>query len=59
MRNIKKFLLMAVLLMVYIFAIALLVQNYYIYQMAYQNLSRLISHPSIELQYNTIEQGEE
>lgn len=59
MKSVKKILVLSGLLTMYIFVVALLMRSLYIYQTAYQNLSRLISHPSIELQDNNSEQGEE
>lgn len=53
MRVVKTYLVLAVLLLIYVFVIAVLLRSYYVYQSAYQNLSRLISHPSIEIQYES------
>ena len=50
MQVVKKYLILAVLLLIYMFAVSFLLQHYFVYQMAYQNLSRLISHPSVEVQ---------
>lgn len=58
MRVVKKYLLQSVLLIMYIFAVALLSRYFYVYQQAYQGLSRLISHPSIET-VHVIEETEE
>ena len=58
MRVVRKYLLLAVLLVFYMAATAILLRSYYVYRNAYQRLSRLISHPSIETVYET-EAGED
>jgi len=50
MKQVKHFLIMSLLLGLYITVIALLMKSYYVYRNAYQILSRLISHPTIEVQ---------
>ena len=59
MKEVKKFLILSVLLVIYVFAIFLLLQSFYVYQRAYQRLSRMISHPSIEIMYFDSGQKEE
>jgi len=53
MRVVKKYLLLSVLLLMYVISIAILLRSYYVFQSAYRNLSRLISHPSIEISYDS------
>lgn len=48
MRVVKKYLLSAMLFFCYIAVISFLLHQFYTYQTAYQELSRMISHPSIE-----------
>lgn len=48
MRTVKKYLLLAVVLCIYIGAVWLLLHYFYMYQKAYYGLSMLIAHPSIE-----------
>jgi len=48
MRVVKKYILSAVLFLCYIAVTSFLLHQYYTYQKAYQELSRMISHPSIE-----------
>lgn len=49
MKIVKKFLVLSVVLMMYVCAVSILLQQFYLYRMAYQNLSRLLSHPTIEV----------
>ena len=58
MKQVKKFLLFAVLLLFYIVAISVLLQQLYIYQRAYLLLSVLVSHPTIEVSYQEQIEGE-
>lgn len=51
MRTGKKFLFLAMLLLMYLGAGGVLLRSFFVYYKAYQNLSRLISHPSIETSY--------
>lgn len=55
MREVKKYLMVSMMLFIYIAAISLLLRSFYAYQMAYRNLSRLISHPSVEVDYKIAE----
>lgn len=48
MRVVKKYLLFAMMLLCYIVVTSFLLHQYYKYQKAYQELSRMISHSSIE-----------
>lgn len=58
MKQVKKFLLFAVLLLFYIVAISVLLQQLYIYRRAYLLLSVLVSHPTIEVSYQEQIEGE-
>lgn len=49
MKVIKKWLVFAVILLIYVFSVSLLLQQFYAYRMAYYSLSRLISHPTVEV----------
>lgn len=51
MKEAKKYLVLALLLAVYMIAVAVLLHSFYLYQSAYHSLSRLISHSSIEVNY--------
>lgn len=53
MKEVKRYLLLTVLLLFYVSATALLLYQYKMYRIAYQNLSQLISHPSIERVYDS------
>jgi len=52
MKNVKKYMVTAVLLLIYISAVTLLLRSFYVYQEAYHQLGRLISHSSVELLYD-------
>lgn len=52
MRTVKKYVIMSMLLIIYIVAVTILLRSYYVYQDAYHELSRLVSHPSVELRYD-------
>ena len=47
MKTVKDYITFSFLLIVYVVAISLLLQQFYMYQRAYQSLSRLISHPTV------------
>lgn len=47
MKTVKKYLLLAVVLGIYISAVWMLLHYFYLYQKAYYGLSMLIAHPSI------------
>lgn len=59
MKQVKKFLLFAVLLVFYISAMSVLLQQVYLYRRAYIFLSALISHPTIEISYQEHTEGEQ
>ncbi len=46
---VKKTLMFAAVLLIYICVSSLLLRYFYLYQQAYWELSQLISHPSIEI----------
>lgn len=48
MRTVRKYLLLTILLLLYVSAVSMLLQYFYLYQKAYYGLSMLIAHPSIE-----------
>lgn len=49
MRVIKKFIIFATILMVYLLAVSILLKQFYMYQRGYYVLGGLISHSSIEV----------
>lgn len=49
MRVVKKYLVLSVMLLFYLCVVSILLQQFYVYQRAYQNLSKLLSHPSLEV----------
>ena len=49
MRMVKKYLVLSVVLILYVCAVSVLMQQFYLYQSAYQSLSRLLSHPTVEV----------
>ena len=51
MGTVRKYMIFAALLLVYIVGIGILLRSYYVYQNAYHNLSKLISHSSVEVIY--------
>lgn len=59
MKEIKKIILLSVLLAVWIVAVSTLVQSFFVFQKAYHGLCRLMSHPSIEILYTNSENEEE
>lgn len=58
MKQVKKYLLFTVLLVFYISAMSILLQQLYIYRRAYLLLSALVSHPTIEVIYQEEPEGE-
>ncbi len=55
MRVVRKYLLLTLLLLLYVDAVSMLLQYFYLYQKAYYGLSMLIAHPSIERSMNEAE----
>ena len=53
----KKYLSLSLVLLLYIFAIAMLLQQFTVYQKAYCMMSSLISHPTIELSVEEKKEG--
>lgn len=49
MRVVKKYLAFAMILIIYVTATAMLLQQFYVYRRTYHLLGTLISHPSIEV----------
>lgn len=49
MRTVKKYLTFSVALLIYVAAISIVLQQFYIYQKAYLLLSMMVSHPTIEM----------
>ena len=49
MRMVKKYLVLSVVLILYVCAVSVLMQQFYLYQSAYQSLSRLLSHTTVEV----------
>lgn len=59
MKAVKEYIQFAVYLLIYLIIITALLRSYFVYQNAYQNLSRLISHTSIEsIEENNAMEGE-
>lgn len=58
MRAAKKYIVLTLLLLFYVTVVVILMRSFYIYQKAYQSLSRLVSHPSIEVYVDTVEEEE-
>lgn len=58
MRTVKKYLILAVVLLFYISAMSVLLQQLYIYRRAYLLLSMLVSHPTVEVSYQEHQEGE-
>lgn len=55
MRVVRKYLLFTILLLIYVSAVSMLLQYFYLYQKAYYGLSLLIAHPSMERSMNETE----
>ena len=51
MKIVKKYMTLVLSFFLYVVAVTILLKSYYVYQSAYHKLSRLISHPSVEVQY--------
>jgi len=51
MKIVKKYMMLSLGLFVYIVAVTILLRSYYVYQNAYHELSRLVSHSSVEVLY--------
>ncbi len=53
MRQVKKYLMLSTWLYIYMAALSLLFGSFVVYQKGYQNLSRLMAHPSIAIDNKT------
>ena len=58
MKAVKKYLTFSMVLLIYVAAVAILLQQFYAYRKAYLLLSMMISHPTVEVssQYSTEEE---
>ena len=59
MRDVKRFLTYAALLLVFVIGTGVLLRQYSIYKKAYQELGQIISHASIEIELFYTEEGME
>jgi hypothetical protein len=57
MRKIRHFLILAVLLLIFVTGTGIMLKQYKLYKSAYQELGRMISHPSIESEMFYTEEG--